>query len=332
MMNSNQFRQMLKRCAQAGRLSVYAAQDAMRFWSYASLSTYDRTHDQLVSRIMYNVHALEKGLANVGAWAPSRGRKAISNLNDALTQYSEQGFDLTAYPYVEGLSVLQRYVERHVQAGHETEFMREMVSDSFLAPSNVMDYSAAGVKVVAKPDPELNSEKGFHELSRTRVSVREFSGHPIDDRAVLRAVSSATNSPSVCNRQGWRVYKTENVDLIREVLKHQRGFAYEQMPETLLTIAVSVSTFISPVERNQAFVDGGLFSMSLLYGLEAEGLAAVPLNACLYMRDRSSVVRLLEMDSSEEIVMFVAIGDYPESTTVPASDRKTVGSLVRARW
>lgn len=331
MMNSSRPRQVIKRTAQAGRLAVYATKDAVRFWRYASLSAYDRSHDQVVARIMYNVHALEKGLAHVRAWAPGRGHTAIRNLNDALTQYRRQGYDTSAYAYMQGVSILQRYIERHAEAEHDTESLRRIVDGAVLAPTDPSRYAVAGVKTVKKTDPAENARKGFYELSRDRVSVREFSGRPIDDGAVLRAIRAADKTPSVCNRQGWRVYKTENTELIRRVLKHQRGFSYEQMPETLLAITVSQSSFISPVERNQAFVDGGLYSMSILYGLEAEGLGAVPLNACLYMRDRTAVVGLLDIDPAEEIIMFIAVGDHPEETIVPASDRKQAESVVRAR-
>ncbi|MGP6170798.1 nitroreductase family protein [Microbacterium sp. A204] len=331
MMNSKRSRQAVKRVVQAGRLSVYTIRDGVRFWRHASLSSYDTGYEQLVARIMYNVHALEKGLAHVRAWAPGRGRKAIRNLNDAMTQYRRQGYDETSYSYIEGVSILQRYNENHRERGYALPDLAAIIDPEILTPTTTDQYIAAGIKTVHRPNAETNSRKGFYELSQGRVSVREFSGHPIDQQAVLRAIANAGKTPSVCNRQGWRTYKTENKELMREVLKHQRGFAYEQMPETLLAVTVSNSSFISPVERNQGFVDGGLYSMSVLYGLEAEGLGAVPLNACLYMRDRSAVVRLLDIDPSEEIIMFIAVGDYPEVTVVPMSDRRPTETMLRPR-
>lgn len=331
MMNTRRSRQALKRVAQAGRLSMYALRDGARFWRYASLSTYDSGYDQLVARIMYNVHALEKGLAHVRAWAPGRGQKAIRNLNDAMTQYRRHGYDETSHAYIEGVSILQRYNENHRQRGHSAPDLEGIVDADVLAPKEPMQYAMAGLKTVHRPDAEVNANKGFYELAQGRVSVREFSGRPIDLQAVVRALANAEKTPSVCNRQGWRVFKTEDKELMRRVLKHQRGFAYEQMPETLLTVTVSNSSFISPVERNQGFIDGGLYAMSVLYGLESEGLGAVPLNACLYMRDRAAVVRLLDIDPSEEIIMFIAVGDYPSETIVPASDRRPASTFVMQR-
>ncbi len=103
------------------------------------------------------------------------------------------------------------------------------------------------------------------------------------------------------------------------------------MPEVLLTITVSNNTYLSPVERNQAFVDGGLFSMSVLYGLEHEGLAAVPLNAMMYYSDQKAVRELLDIDDSEMITMFIAVGAFMDESVVPISDRKPADTFVKRR-
>lgn len=329
-MNASRGKQIIKRAAQAGRLAAYAAGDAVRFWRHASLSTYDRDRHQLASRIMYNVHALEKGLAHTRAWAPGRGRKALANLNDAMVQFLAQGHSEASYEFQQGLAILRHYVAKHSAQGADAPDLSAYVDASFLVDLT-SPLPVAGVKSVRRPAGHENRAKGFHELAEGRVSVREFSGEPIDPESVSRALRSAEKTPSVCNRQGWRVYQTEDKALMREVLHHQRGFAYEQMPEVLFAVTVSNGSFISPVERHQAFVDGGLFSMSLLYGLEAEGLAAVPLNACLYIRARRAVMRLLGMDPSDEIVMFIAIGDHPSETIVPRSDRRANVEFVRLR-
>jgi nitroreductase len=189
----------------------------------------------------------------------------------------------------------------------------------------------AGTKIIRKVDKELNAEKNFYQLAQGRSSVREFSGLPIDVSKVMNALRNAEKTPSVCNRQGWRVYWVEDKELAARVLKHQRGFGQPQMPEVLLTITVSNNTFLSPVERNEAFVDGGLFAMSVMYGLEHEGLAAVPLNAMMYYKDQKAVRQLLDIDDSEMITMFIAVGEFVEESVVPVSDRKPAESFVRRR-
>ena len=327
--NTTRPKQVAKKNLNKIRLRYLAQKDVARFSRTASFSIFDDGYEQVVSRIMYNVHALEKGLARNRDIRLGFGKKALSNLNDALVVYRQGRYDETAYAYVQGLSVIQRYKELHAKQDFDVAFLEEIIDPEFLNPGT--DYTAAGTKTIRSADKQHNSEKNFFELALGRSSVREFSGEPIDTTKVMNALRAAEKTPSVCNRQGWKVYWVEDKELASKVLKHQRGFGYALMPEVTLCITVSNNAFLSPVERNQSYVDGGLFSMSLMYGLEHEGLAAVPLNACMYHRDQVAVRELLDIDDSESIIMFMAVGAFPDECVVPISDRKTAESFVKRR-
>lgn len=329
-LNNSRTKQRVKVLLQRIRLRYLAHVDVARFSRTASFSVFDSGREQVVSRIMYNVHALEKGLARGADLRLGFGRKALADLNDALVVHQRLGLGTDDFAYIQGVSVFRRYAELHAAAGAEATLLTELVDPRFLAAAPEV-ATATGTKVVRAADKARNRDVGFYDLAQGRSSVRGFSGAPIDTDAVRAAIANAMKTPSVCNRQGWRVYWVEDPELARQVLRHQRGFGYEQMPEVLLTVTVSNNTFLSPVERNEAFVDGGLFAMSLLYGLEFEGLAAVPLNAMMYAKDQRAVRSLLDIDDSEMIAMFVAVGAFPDETVVPVSDRKPVEGVVRFR-
>lgn len=329
--NTNRSTQAVKKLLQRLRLLYLASQDISRFARTASLSAFDSGYEQVASRIMYNVHALEKGLARTADRRLGFGKRALSNLNDAMAVFRAKGYDTSAFAYVEGLSVIQRYIELHEAADHDVAFLSEIVAREFREPAPDATCTAAGTKTVTRADKLGNAQKTFYEIAQGRSSVREFSGEPIDAEKVMAALRNAGRTPSVCNRQGWRVYWVEDKERSREVLEHQRGFGYPQMPEVLLAITVSNNTYLSPVERNQGFVDGGLFAMSVLYGLEQEGLAAVALNACLYTKDQKAIRKILDIDDSEVIIMFMAIGSFPDESVVPVSDRKPAETFLRRR-
>ena len=328
-LNTTRSKQSAKKVLQRIRLRYLAHVDISRFSRTASFSVFDDGYEQTVSRIMYNVHALEKGLARGSDLRLGFGAKALANLNDTLVVYRSRDYDRAAFAYVQGLSIIQRYKELHARSDFDVAFLDDLIDPEFANPDTTFD--AAGTKTIRKVDKADNSRKPFYELAQGRSSVRDFSGAPVDKTKVMDALRNAQKTPSVCNRQGWRVYWVEDADLARKVLKHQRGFGYAQMPDVLLTITVSNNTYLSPVERNQAFVDGGLFSMSVMYGLEYEGLAAVPLNAMMYHRDQKAVRELLDIDDSEMITMFIAVGDFVDECIVPVSDRKPADGFVRKR-
>lgn len=329
-MNTSRSKQAVKRLLQRVRLRYLAHVDVARFSRTASFSVFDSGYEQVVARVMYNVHALEKGLARVSDMRLGFGRKALCDLNDALVVYMHQGFSTDGFAFKEGVAVLQHYRALHESAGFDVAVLADHIDPAFLA-LRLSSTPSAGTKVVRRADKVHNRQKGFYELARGRSSVRDFSGERIDRSKIMAALRNAEKTPSVCNRQGWKVYWVESPQLVRSVLRHQRGFGYQQMPEVLLTITVSNNAFLSPVERNEAFVDGGLFAMSVLYGLEYEGLAAVPLNAMMYAKDQRAVRRLLDIDDAEMIIMFMAVGDLRIETVVPISDRKPADTFVNYR-
>ncbi|WP_299449845.1 nitroreductase family protein [uncultured Serinicoccus sp.] len=320
-------KQSAKKALQHVRLQYLAQQDIARFSRHAALSTFDRDLPRVTSRIMYNVHALEKGLARNHDLRPGFGRKALTHLNDAMLLYRASGYDLAAFPYQEGLGVLRRYADLHERLGHDVDFLPAVVDPTHFSAENA-GSTTAGTIEVRRDQKQRNTSKNFAELALGRTSIREFSGDAIDQTKVEDAIRVALKSPSVCNRQGWRVHWLSDKTTMKEVLAHQRGFGYREMPEVLMCVTVSNSTFISPVERNQGFVDGGLFAMSILYGLEYQGLAAVPLNACLYSGAQKAIRSIVPIPEAEVIVMFIAVGDFPESSQAPASSRKPLESVV----
>ena len=83
--------------------------------------------------------------------------------------------------------------------------------------------------------------------------------------------------------------------LFMKALKIQGGFLGYAMPPVLLLVTSDIRAFMNNGERNEPFVDGGLFSMSLLYALEAYGLAACPL---IYLRTVKLVNYLIYLITS----------------------------------
>ena len=61
--------------------------------------------------------------------------------------------------------------------------------------------------------------------------------------------------------------------------------------------------------------------MSLLYGLENIGLASCTLNADLYLKDEMELRDLIKIGDTEDIILFIAVGNYPDQVKVAKSHR-----------
>jgi len=162
-----------------------------------------------------------------------------------------------------------------------------------------------------------------------RKSLRVFSDCPIDRNLITKAVDLARNTPSVCNRQSWRVYAVDAPDLLGKVLPLQNGNeSFRSEIKMALIITSDLQKFSRAGERNQVWIDGGLFSMSLAWALHGLGLGTCMLNWSVNNSQSELVRSAVNISQSEEIIMFMAVGHPEEGTRYARSEKKPTAELL----
>ncbi|NKZ68883.1 hypothetical protein GTA09_02150 [Rhodococcus hoagii] len=154
--------------------------------------------------------------------------------------------------------------------------------------------------------------QAFSDFIRSRSSVRNFSERMVDDALLEAAVVDAQHSPSVCNRQSSRVRYFARGDAANRLLQLQngnRGFGSTASHVALVT--GDLRSFLTSGERNQVFIDGGLFSMNLVHGLLARGVGTCCLNWSVDAPQDAKLRRALNLPPHEVVIMMIALG-YPE--------------------
>lgn len=292
--------------------------DRRRFCKHRLKTMRKVTVAQVDAKMTYHAHAVEKGLSHRNLRF-GFGRSALAGLADALEANERHGFDKSRRACLNAMGTIKAYVEAHSAAAepgsHAEFFSSEQISEALLSKSNI-----SGVRSVTKESKTQNEEINCRDLMIGRSSIREYSNTPVDSARLMKAISLAGTAPSVCNRQPGRIHVISDPDLIRETLDIQGGFRGYSPPPVLLVVTSEIGAFLSASERNQVYTDGGLFAMSLLLGLEYESLAACPLNAMFSVRREKQLRSVLHLPESENIIMFVAVGNYTD-TLVPRSFR-----------
>ncbi|MCC4248615.1 MULTISPECIES: nitroreductase family protein [Microbacterium] len=172
----------------------------------------------------------------------------------------------------------------------------------------------------ALPDPD--------SFFGTRHSVRDFSARPVDPALLERAVELALFSPSVCNRQSWRVHIRQGEEA-RRVLEFQNGSAgFRDIVPAVVVITVDARAFAGAKERNQGWIDGGIFAMSLVWALHALGLDSCMLNMSVPTFKADALRRHLNADDSELVIMMVAVGHGREGHRRARSPRRGTASVI----
>lgn len=307
-----------------GSLTLYslALSQAHRFnKAYGKYNPRERK--QIEAQMVFYAHQIEKGLSHTD-FRYGFGHVPLKQLQRIMTLYRKANPSyLNSIPYQSALAALHEYAIRHADHQSEFAYAQNLFPDSVWNEAAQAPADLGGSIVITADSKKHNSEKTFTELSTARHSIREYSDQPVTQKELNTAIQIAMHTPSVCNRQPARVKVILEPSLIKEALKIQGGFNGYQMPPALLLITADNHAFLSPQEHDEGFIDGGLFSMSLLLSLEEEGLAACPLNT-MFNKKADRVTRtLLQIPNNENFVMYIAVGHFPESVKTCRSARLT---------
>ncbi|MGW4016855.1 nitroreductase family protein [Rhodococcus ruber] len=154
---------------------------------------------------------------------------------------------------------------------------------------------------------------------RSRRSIRDYAEQSVPQDLLHEAVSDARFSPSVCNRQAIRVRyfaRGASADQLLRLQNGNRGFGHTASHIALVT--GDLSAFLTPGERNQVYVDGGLFSMTLINSLWSRGVGTCCLNWSVTANKDNQLRRAIGLPQNEVVIMMIAVG-YPSSSAFAAN-------------
>ena len=287
------------------------------------------TTTQLQAKLLFYYHKIEKGLCMPGKkrlFAIDVIPKVINLLKTWEINGNSQGDTV----YLGALSSLRSYnklleCEMLDPEGKIIPLVRDFLAQRYTQKEEQATPITLSDELVAAT---INYEE-FRTLCQIRRSFRSFSDQAISNEVIQRAVELAQLSPSACNRQPCKVYVVRENNLKQELLSHQNGNAgFGHLAPVVMVITADMSHFFGATERHQPHVDGGLFSMSLLYALQVQGLVSCCLNWCVKPVTDARVHRLLSIPDSERIVMFILAGYPLQQTVVPKSHRKLLESVL----
>lgn len=298
--------------------------DCHRYLRFSSSLGPFRTRRNLAAKITERYHGVEKGLS-LPAPEPGHGASVIEPLTRLLTQYLESyGEDELTAAAVGALSAYYEFNAQRIDVGSIPfgDRIEHLVRNYSGNPIGV-----AGVRDVSRSEVESAAASVTPEFFSSRHSVRIYDPQPVTDQEIETAVLAARCAPAVCNRQfgairTWR--DRETIDRLLEIQGGTRGFG-ENIP-ALALVTVSLRSYWRSAQRNQGWIDGGLFAMNFMLGLHAQGLGSVALNwSKVPSRDRLLRQAMPDLRDDEAVVMFIGFGHLPDEFRVAASPRIGLG-------
>lgn len=280
---------------------------------------------QLAAKLVFHSHSLEKSLSN-DDFEAGHGLQTVKMLVDILNIYKEKNYDQKNLSYVCTISALREYYEKH----KPTEYIEDIenIFGELINEIKSTKSRIGGARIISYDDKADNDKKNFEELSKGRFSIRSYSKSPVNKKDIIDAIRIATKTPTACNRQLNKVRIISKEDIIKKVLEVQGGILYYNTPPVLLLITADDSGYIAPNERNQGFIDGGLFAMSVLYALEYKKLAACPLHTMFDELTEKQIRGMLNVPENEKLITFISIGNFKKNSGTCKSFRYPVGSII----
>jgi nitroreductase len=258
--------------------------------------------------ITYNYHSIEKGFLHKPIRCRFAQKKIIELLSDLknidIRQFKEKVQIQAA------LLNLKNYYEFH-------ENQKQDISDYFsvndylwIKNHLIKDYTS---NIVEKEHEYFsNSNSNFYDFSTSRHSIRSYSGEKISNSLLKKVVRLANNAPSVCNRQSISVYVLENKEKIDKLVELQGGLkGFSNNLNQIIILMGNLNSFFWIGERNQVYVDGGIYLMNLLYALHYYKIAACPAHWAMPVEADEKMGKLLDLPQSIKIISLIAIG-FPE--------------------
>jgi nitroreductase len=301
--------------------------DKRRYKKYSSRMYADPSllsYEEMEADIFFISHAIEKGLSLENR-RTGFGKEKTKSLVSILEKYIERGYPKDSACFKNAVAVLTEYQQFQKENGvNDIEYV-----EKFLSSVEKSEANFGGTLTISRSQLIEEAKGDFLSISKSRHSIRSFSEKPVELELITKAVELAQSSPSVCNRQSTRVHVLVGKKLIERVLSVQGGATgFDESIDKLIIVTSCLRAFRGPIERNQAFVDGGMYSMNLLFALHYLGLGACTLNWDKSRKQDLKLRSLLGIPDNENVVLMIAVGNLKEEFRIAISLRKPVEDVL----
>ncbi|MCC6984050.1 MAG: nitroreductase family protein [Bauldia sp.] len=295
------------------------AYDARRYARYSvPVSEIPRDRETLGSHLTFQYHKLEKGLS-LPHPKPGFGAEAIRKVTVLAREFGTRFGEQAVLDSARG-------AVRSVVEAAPADIEPYVIAPGFLGDDR--SNETGGILEVTRQEIHESSRRDLSGFFAHRYSVRDFDDLPVDPELLARALAMAQKAPSVCNRQSGRAHVFMTPKKMQAALAHQngnRGFGFRA--RAVLVITSDLRAFVNAGERNQCWVDGGLFAMSVVYALHSLGLGCCMLNWSMEAAADKAMRREMGIPDCEAVITMMAVGHLKERFKVARSHRRPLHEI-----
>lgn len=282
--------------------------------------------NQVEYSIMLVVHSLEKGFCH--ETMRLFGETKIIDLVDKLKKYEIYDKDYKSTAAKMGISMLKKWLltcENNDWSKNDAYYMAKDFIDHIEVYSSNLEV---GAHECTRESMEDFLDFNYLEAISTRHSCRNYQSKDIEDDDLEYCIKAAIASPSACNRQMVKIYSIKDFDKKKELSKLIMGLSgFDMATVNFFIVTFDISAFSFYGERNQGYLNAGLFSMNFVNALHFRGIGSCFLQWGNSNSDEINIKKILGIPKNERIAIVIGAGYYPENYLVANSVRKSIDEI-----
>lgn len=275
----------------------------------------------LRARIIMNYHILEKGLTMPNrryGFGAEVVKKLMLQVDDFESRYGrDDQIDHAA-------GVIRAYFELH----YEADAFKSISDPGYWKLIKLFLSQHNGIPVakqlhVRRTDFYSKRQSAFPEFAWSRHTLRHYANTDLPSVKIREAVDLARSTPTACNRQHCHVYCVSDKTQMEKLLAIQggnRGFGH--LANKLLVVTADLQDLCVVRERDDIFVNGGMFLMNLCYALHYYEVAHCILNWSRTPEEDQDMRKIVAIPPSETVIAILSCGEAPDEFDVAVSPRK----------
>lgn len=309
------------------KLSKVFWYDFARFTRNSNIYQRFDTENKLKGKLNIFYHVVEKGLTMPDTRL-GFGSGVVMELISMVNMYINKGYNLKSLEFVHSVNVLKEYVEFH----HHRDFRldSDIVKKIDEIVNRIDGYTTSKQLEFDRDVYFAYSESSFDKFSLSRYSCRNYTAEEIPLEIVQKCIRLALKSPTSCNRQVNRIYVVRDPAVKEKVLKLQygnRGFGH--LASTVFVVTADISVFQGPSDRNESYINTGMFAMSLMYALHRYRIGACPLNWSVYPEKDLQLRKVLGIPGHERVGLVISAGYLPDKVRIASSPRLDISEVIK---
>ncbi|MDD3162081.1 MAG: nitroreductase family protein [Bacteroidales bacterium] len=283
--------------------------------------------DEDIQKMQYTLlrenHVIEKGLSMrhpILGFGKAKVKSLLDRLNKYYALYHASDPDFMIYP----LSTIQQYISYTTSQGVQIpEIEQEFTMLVEKTQLREKLHAKCGIIALKKEDVLKTLPPNFFEFVSSRHSIRYFTKEIPDESIIRKALEIAQTTPSACNRQAWMTHIFRG-DINQRLIEWQHGaHGFENEIHMSILVTANQKAFLS-YESHQVYVDGGLYAMTLMFAIHAQGLGTMPLSCGFKASKLATLHSEFQIPENEVPIVIIGVGCLPDEFNVAASTRKSI--------